>query len=155
MVRTRRRERDCDDVQLRIHAWPLELVNGRPQDPEVTAEHVEELRAQISTDLFEGFDQSRFPTTTLPALALAACAYKHSASTGEDISFTLRDALFEEGRDISDPSVLADIASDHGIEADQATYRDDVWRDWHAGQARGVKGSPHFFCGQNASFVLR
>jgi hypothetical protein len=71
---------------------------------------------------------------------------------GEAVSFTLRDALFEEGRDISNSSVLADIASDHDIDAEQATYADNVRRDWYEGQARGVKGSPHFFCGQNDVF---
>jgi hypothetical protein len=152
MVKTRRGERGRDDVPLRIHAWPLELVNGRPQDAQVTASHIRELRAQISSDFFKGFDPSNFPTTTLPALELAACAYGRSDSTGEAVSFAIRDALFEDGRDISDPMVLSNIALGHGIEGVQENYRESVWSDWSEGRIRGVEGSPHFFCGQDDVF---
>jgi hypothetical protein len=152
MVKARRDERGRDDVPLRIHAWPLELVNGEPQDAEVTAEHIQQLRAQISSDFFKGFDPAAFPTTTLPALALAACAYGRSDSTGEVVSFAIRDALFEDGRDISDPMVLADIALSHGIDVVQDTDRERVWSEWGEGQIRGVKGSPHFFCGEKDVF---
>ena len=45
----------------------------------------------------------RFPTSTLDALALANRAYRSGLHSGERASFALRDALFEEGRDVSDP----------------------------------------------------
>jgi predicted DsbA family dithiol-disulfide isomerase len=152
MVKRRRDECGRDDVPLRIHAWPLELVNERPQDAEATATHVQELRAQISPELFKGFDPATFPSTTIPALALAACAYDCSDATGEAVGFALRDALFECGHDISDSKVLASIGLSHGIEGVPETYRESVRRDWIDGQKRGVKGSPHFFCGQKNVF---
>lgn len=136
-----------NEVGVRIRAWPLELVNGRPQDANLTSSHIRELREQISSDLFVGFDAATFPTTTLPALDLAAHAYRQSDLAGEAVSFALRDALFEEGRDIEDPSVLGDIAARHGVDAVEARDRESVLEDWRHGQARGVKGSPHFFCG--------
>ncbi len=152
LIRERIEERRRNDVVLRIRAWPLELVNGRPQDPAVSAAHVQELREQLPTELFVGFDPDRFPSTTLPALAQAARAYRQSNRSGEAMSLALREALFEEGRDISDPLVLEDIAAIHGIQPVKERDRKSVLEDWHQGQDRGVKGSPHFFCGARDVF---
>lgn len=143
----RRRELGRDDVVLRVHAWPLELVNGRPLSPETAASHVEELRRQVAPDLFEGFDVSAFPSTTLPALALAARAYRESDRRGEGMSLALRDAVFESGLDVSDPSVLNRVAETEGVGHAERLDEESVLEDWRHGQEIGVKGSPHFFCG--------
>ncbi|MHB1087697.1 MAG: DsbA family oxidoreductase [Acidimicrobiales bacterium] len=129
-----------------VRAWPLELVNGSALDGAKTAEHVRELREQVAPDMFAGFDAVRFPTTSLPALALAARAYQMGASVGEAVSFDLRDALFERGEDISDPAVLRELAERFEVGLDASTGLDAVHEEWRSGQARGVKGSPHFFC---------
>ena len=42
---------------LWVRAWPLELVNGEPLDPDVVARHVDELRERVAPDLFRGFDR--------------------------------------------------------------------------------------------------
>lgn len=134
------------DLRLHVHAWPLELVNGAPLDPEFIAEEVEAIRAQVASDLFARFDPAAFPPTSIPAMLLAHSAYAVDAATGEEVSLALRDALFEEGRDIADPEVLAALAEAHGLAVpphDQAP----VLADWQAGRARGVVGSPHFFAG--------
>jgi len=140
------------EMVLGIRAWPLELVNGRPLDPDTTAHHVHDLRTQVAPDLFRHFDADHFPTTTLPALACAHAAYRYGTTTGEAVNLALRDALFEEGLDISRPEVLADIAGAWGV----APYGEDatqgVLDDWHEGTERGVKGSPHFFCGDRDAF---
>jgi len=130
---------------LRVHAWPLEVVNREPLAAATVAEEVVELRERVASDLFHGFDESRFPSTSLPALALAARAYRDGDDAGERCSIALRDALFERGLDISDPDALATIAADVGIDA--ATPADDasVTADFEQGRARGVVGSPHFF----------
>jgi len=135
-----------DDVVVRVRAWPLELVNAAPLDRASTAEHVEDLRSQVAPDLFSHFDPDHFPHTTLPALAVVAAAYRRDDRTGEAASLALRDALFEEGRDISDPAVLASVASAHGVGAPDAGDEEAVRTEWHQGESRGVKGSPHFFC---------
>ena len=148
----RRHELGRDDVVLRIRAWPLELVNGRPQDVDATRRHIEDLRAQCAPDMFRGFDPSTFPRTSLPALALAAAAYGSDERTGEAVSFALRDALFEEGKDISDAAVLRSVAEHHGIGEVSPADRQSVHDDWHAGQERGAQGSPHFFCRDTSAF---
>lgn len=135
---------------LRVRAWPLELVNGEPMDADFIAEEIDALREQVAPDLFTGFDVASFPPTSLPALSLAADAYRISMKIGEAVSMALRDALFEKGLDIADPHVLAGIANAHGVavSGDHAP----VLADWHEGQARGVIGSPHFFIGGTGAF---
>jgi predicted DsbA family dithiol-disulfide isomerase len=137
---------------LRVRAWPLELVNGEPLAVETVAEEVDALRDQVDVDAFAGFDPSRFPRTSLPALALAAGAYDRDDRTGERVSLALRHALFEEGRDISDPDVLADVAARHGLDPRCAADDAAVRADWDDGRRRGVEGSPHFFAGQVSAF---
>ncbi len=143
----RRNQLKRDDVRIGVRAWPLELVNGTPLDPESTADHVNDLRQQVAPDLFTHFDPENFPTTTLPALALVAAAYGQDGRLGEAVSLAVRDALFEHGRDISRPEVLAELTRQHGVVGFDADDDGAVRREWHEGQARGVEGSPHFFCG--------
>jgi predicted DsbA family dithiol-disulfide isomerase len=136
---------------LVVRAWPLELVNGEPVAAATVAEEVEALRAQVAPDLFTGFDPARFPPTTLPALALAAAAYRESRSAGEQISLALRDALFEEGRDVADADVLVAIGRSFGVQAEPV---DDaaVLAEWKEGRRRGVQGSPHLFTAGHDAF---
>lgn len=141
----RRTELGRDDLVLRVRAWPLEMVNGVPLDPENVAKQVTALRAQAAPDLFAGFDPGAFPKSSLPALALAADAYRVDDRVGEHISLALRDALFEQGRDIGDDEVLRAIAADHGLELPKAGAVDAVVADWEEGKQRGVRGSPHYF----------
>ncbi len=145
-ARGRRHQAGHDDVPFRIRAWPLELVNGTPLDPATTGDHVVALRTQVAPDRFARFDPEHFPTTSLPALALSAAAYRTGDAVGEAVGMALREALFESGLDISDPDVLAQVGRHHKVgppgPADDAT----VLAEWHRGEQRGVKGSPHFFC---------
>lgn len=140
------------DLAIRVRPWPLELVNGAPLDVVATRDHVDELRQQVALMLFSNFDPGRFPTSTLEALAFVERAYRINPVAGERGSFALRDALFEEGRDISDPVVLGDIAAHLGLEMPGEADRQAVVTSWHEGQRRGVLGSPHFFCGSTDVF---
>jgi predicted DsbA family dithiol-disulfide isomerase len=105
----------------------------------------------VAPELFAGFDPAQFPSTSLPAMALAAAAYRQDVHLGELVSLALRDALFEHSLDISDSAVLADIGRTHGVHREPG---DDarVVDQWHEGQARGVVGSPHFFVNGEESF---
>lgn len=140
------------DVGIRVRAWPLELVNGHPMDPEAAARNAAALREQVAPDLFAHIDVAHFPTSTLEALALTEAAYRIGVAEGERTAFALRDALFERALDISAGPVLAAIAEGVGVpmpvEADRAT----VLAAWEEGRTRGVVGSPHFFCGARDVF---
>jgi predicted DsbA family dithiol-disulfide isomerase len=140
------------DVRMLVRSWPLELVNGEPLDSVLIQDEVEELRRQVAPDLFRGFRPDSFPPTSLPALGLAASAYELDADLGERVSLALRWALFEDGRDISDAAVLADVAAHAGAPSGLAIQAAQVISDWRDGQRRGVIGSPHFFVGTETYF---
>jgi predicted DsbA family dithiol-disulfide isomerase len=134
-----------DEPVLVARAWPLELVNGEQLDGAFIAEEIEALRAQVAPDLFTGFRREFFPSTSLPALALAARAYEVDARTGERVSLALRDALFERGLDIADGCVLDAIAAIHRLDPPGEPERAAVLAEWADGRRRGVRGSPEFF----------
>jgi predicted DsbA family dithiol-disulfide isomerase len=140
------------DLPLLIRAWPLELVNGEPLDGELVAKEIDALRAQIAPDLLTGFDRARFPSTSIPALALSAGAYAIRPEIGERVALALRWALFEEGKDIASVEVLLDIAQGAGIALPRNCEVDRVREDLAEGRARGVIGSPHFFIGDTGYF---
>ena len=59
----RRTERGLDAPRLRIRAWPLELINGKPLDPDHIAAEIAALRHSVRPDLFSGFSAETFPQT--------------------------------------------------------------------------------------------
>ncbi len=136
------------NVGIVVRAWPLELINHVWMDPAGARQHADELREQVTPELFRHLDTEHFPTSSIEALALAAHAYRVSLATGELASFALRDALFEHGQDISDTTVLGKIADELGVSMPDDADRAAVRADWDEGRRRGVLGSPHFFCGE-------
>jgi predicted DsbA family dithiol-disulfide isomerase len=148
----RRTERGRDDVLLRVHAWPLELVNGEPLGSDLVSEEVEQLRDQVAPDLFKRFAPDAVPATSMPAFALAAAAYRHSEAAGERVSLCLREAMFEGGRNIADHDVLAEVATTAGVELPDLTDDSSVRADWEEGKRRGVEGSPHYFVSDEGFF---
>src|SRR5689334_9906602 len=94
---------------LRVRAWPLQMVNGAPLDPGLVADEVAALRDTVASGLFAGFDRALVPKSSVLAFGLAAAAYAVDDVHGEAVSLAMRDALFEEGRDIADPAVLREI----------------------------------------------
>jgi predicted DsbA family dithiol-disulfide isomerase len=130
---------------LHVRAWPLEFVNGKLPERDLVAQHVDELRHQVAPDLFHDFDPDVLPMSSMPAFKLVAAAYEVGGSAGERVSLAVRDALFEHGRDVSDPDVVHEIAANLGIAAPSSSAEQAVLRDYAEGQRRGVRGSPEFF----------
>jgi predicted DsbA family dithiol-disulfide isomerase len=132
--------------RLVVRAWPLEWINGAPLDPALVGHEIDALREEVAPDLFKGFDPGTFPRTSIPAFGLASAAYRIDDEVGEAVSLRLRDALFEEGLDISDDDVLREIGAPFDLTPlAPHTAMDRARADWERGQARHVAGSPHFF----------
>lgn len=150
----RREELGRPDVRLRVRAWPLELVNGEPVSARHVRDEVRDLRAQVDVDgLFDGLDDGDFPTSTLGPLTLTAVAYEHSLAAGEAVALGLRRRLFVDGRDVSEPAVLAEVAAAAGVAFDPSHLDPGVVEaEWELGRSRGVVGSPHFFVGAHDTF---
>lgn len=146
-------ERDARGSTHRIlvSSWPLELVNADPARGPALVPKIATLRRTVVPDLFRGFDPDQFPASSLPALGLVAAAYRRDVVAGERLSLEVRTALFEEGADIADPSVLATLVARCGL---PGLTGDDqqVIDDWHRGEGLGVVGSPHFYVAGGSFF---
>jgi predicted DsbA family dithiol-disulfide isomerase len=150
----RRRDELGLDQPVRVRAWPLELVNGEPVSVDLVTREIAALKVQMAPTSFAGFRPDAFPATAMPALELAAAAYAAGDTTGERVSLALRDALFEDGRDVSDPAVLRELAAAHDLAPPApGAFRTEVESDLAEGRRRGVEGSPHFFVGDHDSFA--
>jgi predicted DsbA family dithiol-disulfide isomerase len=150
----RRTQRGLTEPRLRLRAWPLELVNGAPLDPQHIDAEITALRASVRPDLFAGFCVDSFPSTSMAAFALTTAADRTGdPGTVEDVGMALRDAVFEEGVDIGRPENVAPIAARFGLSPlDPDTTAAAVRADWDEGAARGVVGSPHFFTSDGGSW---
>jgi predicted DsbA family dithiol-disulfide isomerase len=141
------------DVPLRVRAWPLEWVNGAPVEPGLVAHEIEALEGSVAHELFFGFAPERFPQSSILALGLVSAGYDVSDAIGEALGFRIRDALFEEGRDISDADEVARIGAEFGLSpVSLGDARARVNAEWENGRHRGVQGSPHFFVGDREWF---
>lgn len=149
-----RRPRHRPEPRLRIRAWPLELINGKPLDPHHVGAEISALRASVRPDLFTGFSVDAFPRTSMPAFALTAAADRlGEPALVEEVGMALRNAVFEEGLDIGQPEVVETIGDRFGIETlDAEATVAAVQADWDEGRARGVVGSPHFFAEDGGSW---
>lgn len=151
-IRAYRRERGNADPLLRVHAWPLELVNGAGLQGSVLAPKISALRAEVAPDLFGGFVAAQFPQTMLPALAVEAAAYRDGIAVGERFSFAARTALFERGLDVSNPDVLRALREETGVAEPSTDDELAVRLDFEDGKRREVAGSPHFFTARGDYF---
>jgi len=150
----RRGHHGLTEPRLRIRAWPLELINGKPLDPHHIDAEISALRASVRPDLFSGFAVGTFPTTSMAAFALTAAADRAGdPALVEEVGMALRNAVFEQGLDIGRPEVVEPIADRFGLEPlDAEATSAAVHADWDEGRTRGVTGSPHFFTDDGGSW---
>jgi predicted DsbA family dithiol-disulfide isomerase len=139
-------------VDVIVRAWPLEWVNGAPLAVDAVMVKAAALTEQLGVDDFPGLRADHWPSSTIPALNLVASAYARDPVVGLAVGMELRAALFEHGIDVGDPDVLAFVAANHGLTAPSTDASDAVRRDYADGIARGVRGSPHFFVGDDDFF---
>jgi predicted DsbA family dithiol-disulfide isomerase len=148
----RRRDLGVTGPMVAVRAWPLEVVNGTPHDGHHLAGEIAALRRDVVPHLFAGFHAEGFPTSTRPALAATAAAYRHDAEAGERFALAVRHALWEQGQDVSDADILAALAEQVGVPVAAAEDDASVDADLAEGRARGVSGSPHWFTDQGDFF---
>ncbi len=140
------------ETNLRVRSWPLEWVNGSSLKAGPVMAKAEILRSELGIEQFAGINPGAWPTTTIPALNLAAAANEIDVRVGLAVNLELRDALFERGQDISDPTVLRGIALAHDIPMTDREPSASVLGDYEDGKRRHVKGSPDFFAGDDEFF---
>ncbi len=133
------------ETLIHVRAWPLEWVNGEVLDVAGVAIKAKRLTEQLQVNDFAGFDPTQWPTSTIPALNLAAAAYERDMATGLEVSLDIRAALFERGQNVGDPEVLAAMAAGHDLPAPATDPVQSVLDDYAEGKLRPVNGSPHFW----------
>ena len=141
-----------EPAEVIVRAWPLEWVNDSPLDVDAVFVKAAALTAQLGIDDFSGLRADAWPSSTIPALNLAASAYDQDAATGLAVSLELRATVFEQGEDVGDTDVLARIANAHDLPTPSSEPSAAIRADYDGGLERGVKGSPHFFVGADDFF---
>jgi 2-hydroxychromene-2-carboxylate isomerase len=68
------------------------------------------------------------------------------------MALAVRTALFEDGRHLADPDVIADLARAHGIDDPGPAAAAAVAADYAEGRRRNVLGSPEFILGDRSYF---
>ena len=98
-----------------------------------------------------------YPRSSWPAQEAAMWVAEHAPGTVPEFNLALFEAFFGQTRDISNPEVLADLASRFDLPGEKllevlerGTYRDPVWRDHMQAMERGINGIPTVLIGEDA-----
>ena len=116
---------------------------------------LEAMHAQMKARMdAEGLPYGKRAMTYNSRLAQELGKWAATQPGGEAIHDALFRAYFVEGRDISQPAVLLDIARQVGLSVDAArevlekrTFKDAVDADWKLSRQYGVTGVPTFVAG--------
>ncbi len=102
----------------------------------------------------EGLPYGRRTHTYSSRLAQELAKWADSRREGDRLHHLIYRAYFVDGRNIGDPSVLADLAAAAGLPLDEAregleqrTWRDAVEADWAMSSRSGITGVPTFVAG--------
>lgn len=149
--------RGCELI-IDHRAFPLELFNSQPTPKFILDAEIVAIAAQqphLGWRLWSGPEWT-YPVTTLLALE-AVQAAKAPAVGGlrasDELDAALRHAFYAEGRCISIPSIVLDIATScPHVDADalagaiaRGAGRAEVYAQWEIARGPQVQGSPHLF----------
>jgi predicted DsbA family dithiol-disulfide isomerase len=84
-------------------------------------------RAEEPGLTFNDWPEAPMPSTSMPALEAGCCALYQDKGAFEQFHFALFRAIFEKSLNISDRSVLLDVAGDAGL--DVPRFSEDLDRD--------------------------
>ena len=159
------RYQEACDEELEIDWQPFDLRHGK-RNPDGTIDHsvddgkdddyyeqakasVRRLQEQYDVDMELDLATDIDSFTAQIASYYVAEAYPYE--TWLEFDEAIFAALWQEGRDIGDADVLADLADDVGVDAtevrsalDDETLRDEVEAEWTAAQRQGITGVPTF-----------
>jgi putative protein-disulfide isomerase len=122
-----------------VHHWEeIGALTGQPFDPALA-------------------DQEGFVYDTDPAARAVVLARRTSMDAGLDYLEAAHRAFYAQGRDVTKPEVLGDLAAEQGFDrsafltalADEGLSR-ETWRDYAVSQRAGATGFPTVVLGPNA-----
>ena len=125
-----------------------ELFQGRDYDIETMKQRMSGLMAE------EKLPYVNRSHTYNSRLAQELSKWGESFHEGEALNLKLFEAYFSEGRNLSEPKVLLEVAEAVGLEPDDAkevivqrSFREAVNKDWRRASEFGVTGVPTFVYG--------
>jgi predicted DsbA family dithiol-disulfide isomerase len=151
-----------DAVTFDVHAFPLEVVNGRP-----TPKHVLDAEIPVAGALEPdaGWQmwqrpEHEYPVTTLPALEAVYAAKEQGLRTSEGLDRALRRGFFGASLNVSMRHEILDAAATvPGLDAaelaaalDDGRARSALAADRSVAEGDDVAGSPHVFLPDGRSF---
>ena len=147
---------------------PIRLIMGglRPGTTEPMPEqarrdlvhHWEEIGALAGVPFDAGWaDREGFVYDTDPAARAVVLARRTSQDEALDFLARAHAAFYAEGRDVTNPDLLADIAAEQGFDRgafrsalDDEGLKAETWRDYAIAQRAGATGFPTLIVGPNA-----
>ena len=131
--------------------WSLELVN-RCATPRWLLEAERAILARCEPDAFAPWQRDDFPSTFLPAMALAAAARQQDLDFADTVDRAAREAFFLDQCNVAVLPELIDTLDRKGIVTDRLQdafwsgkgWR-ELWNDWQESHSRAIQGSPHLF----------
>jgi predicted DsbA family dithiol-disulfide isomerase len=153
------------DEELQINWQPFDLRRGK-RNPDGSIDHsvadgkdddyyaqakesVRRLQEKYDVDMAQEIaaDVDSFNAQ----IASYYVAEHYPYETWLDFDVAIFEALWEDGRDIGDEDVLADLAADVGVDPeeirsalDDETLREQIEAEWSTAQQQGVTGVPTF-----------
>ncbi len=144
-----------DTVGFDHHAFPLELINGRPTPKRILDAEIPVAGALVPDACWQVWQSrsSEWPVTMLPALEAVQAAKSQSLAASAALDLGLRRAFYAESRCISLLPVILEVAEataevDAGALAealDDGRARRAVIDDFQRSSTDEVQGSPHLF----------
>ena len=153
------------------HALPIRVVMGGLR-PGTETPMTEEAKLEIAdhwthvreaTGLpFDGSGMARpgFAYDTDPAARAVVVARRDGEEMAAAFLTRTQRAFYAEGRDVTRPEVLADLAEEMGLDRDEflvalasEIVKEETWRDYAISQRAGVTGFPTLVAGPNAEGV--
>lgn len=144
-----------DTVGIDHHAFPLELINGRPTPKRILDAEIPVAGALVPDACWQVWQarSSEWPVTMLPALEAVQAAKSQGLAASAALDLGLRRAFYAESRCISLLPVILEVAEasaevDAGALAealDDGRARRAVIDDFQRSSTDEVQGSPHLF----------
>ena len=152
---TRARLDLADRVVFDVHAFPLEIVNGRPTPKKVLDAEIPvagALEPDAGWQMWQR-PEHEYPVTMLPALEAVHAAKEQSLEVAEQLDRALRRGFFGESRNVSMRHEILDLAAtvpslDVGalaVALDDGRARSALTDDREVAESDEVNGSPHVF----------
>jgi putative protein-disulfide isomerase len=152
------RERLGSDLPLRLIMGGLRPGTTQPMDEaakRATREHWEHVHKATGQPFdFSFFERERFVYDTEPAAKAVVAVRQSSMEAALDLLKRLHLAFYAHNRDVTDEAVLAELASESGVDPSLFLHvfrsqeaRQETWQEFAISQKAGISGFPSLIAG--------